>query len=49
MSDYTRDEILAIIPTGESLEGEDLSGADLSGAYMKLADLKWAKYNVDTI
>ena len=27
----------------------NLSFADLSRAYMKLADLIWAKYNIDTI
>ena len=53
MPDFTRDEIIAKIAAGESLEGADLEGvdlqgADLSGANLRWADLREAKYNKDT-
>ena len=40
MTELTRDEIIARVKDGESLEGEDLSGLDLSGA-----NLSGATYN----
>ena len=59
MADYTREEVVAKIAAGESLEGADLEGVDLreqtavSLANLRYADLqeanlRRAKYNDDT-
>ena len=42
MADLTREEIIAKVATGESLEGADLEGVDLQGAHLRGADLKGA-------
>ena len=43
MAEFTREEILAKVAAGESLEGADLCGADL-----QKADLRLARYNEET-
>ena len=43
MTELTRDEVIARVKDGESLEGEDLSGLDLRRANLSGADLRGTK------
>mgnify|MGYP001158487211 CR=1 FL=1 len=43
MADFTREEVIAKVAAGESLEGADLEGVDLQGAHLRGADLRGAK------
>ena len=42
MAQLTREEVLARVESGESLQGEDLPGLDLSGADLRNANLEAA-------
>ena len=43
MSDYTREEVVAKVAAGESLEGADLEGVDLQGADLRGTGLRKAE------
>ena len=57
-TNFTREEVVAKVAAGESLEGADLEGGDLQGADLRgadlvgadlsQADLKGARYNKNT-